>query len=1027
MISAFISSSSWALIRAKLPADVEKYYRDLFARNEIRVFYSFGPLGLKYEAYYGLEYGRCTMGIQGSLICEDNPLSYALAFYVRDMDQSSEEPWLRHLYGSDYDTLSALVQIGPKKAKSFFEVSKRIDDLAYRVGKQIKAGRSLKPSVRFLLDMDGGKAHVSMRIGFTKFYVNRKMGSFLRDYYAGQPMTIQKEHVTLPQNSFPPNIEKAFQFLYNSIAWSLYFSPNYPIVLSEEKTVQFLFLLQGEEVECNDTALMVSPAQSVALKLDEKGSLKSSLPLDIKGLRLSGSQGYVVTPERIDLYEFASSSAAELYTFYRSNNAFDPSFLAAELAKKVLPLLHESDLEIDEEFAKAHPIRRPHIDYYVSLEENNDLTFDTKFLLGEDEIDETTFAQMSSETAHRLEEFKNELERLKFPLRGQRRGEENVVLFLSTDLLALRSYANVYVSEELQKRHVASSPSVGIRAVSGEDWFSVSLYASGYSEEDLLKIYAAFTRKKKFVRLKETYVLLDHDNPSLRQLSEAFGPESIGKQLPLYQALKLPSLGGETDSAIKGLIDSVQNYGSIEIASLPKPIAKDIRGYQRTGIQFFYNLYQLGLSGILSDDMGLGKTLQSFGLFSLIEDDGPILVVSPKSLIYNWMEERNKWYPKLPAHILVGNPKERHEIYERMKKKGKAVYFVSYDTLRNDIDEVQDVEFSLVMLDEGQYISNANALKTRAVKQIKAKSRFVLTGTPIQNSLMDLWSIFDFLLPGYFPSLNHFKEIYGGLTFESDEARSRLRAKIKPFLLGRKKKDVLQELPDKENVTIALGMNDDQLKVYESYLARAKMLLQEGTGSRMNLLAALTRMRQICISPSLVLEGEFSSAKIDYLIEALTGLKQAGRKAIVFSSFVGALEMIGKACKEIGINPEFITGETSAKVRVILAERFNKPDSTIDVMLVSLKAGGTGLNLIGADTVFHLDPWWNLAAERQAEDRAHRIGQTNKVTVFKLVLKHTVEETMLELQKKKGYLIDMADEASLEGALTEEDYRFLLS
>ncbi|MDY6392477.1 MAG: C-terminal helicase domain-containing protein, partial [Bacilli bacterium] len=218
-----------------------------------------------------------------------------------------------------------------------------------------------------------------------------------------------------------------------------------------------------------------------------------------------------------------------------------------------------------------------------------------------------------------------------------------------------------------------------------------------------------------------------------------------------------------------------------------------------------------------------------------------------------------------------------------------------------------------------------------------------------------------------------------------------------------------------------------QLKVYESYLAKARLLVHEGTGARMNLLAALTRLRQICVSPSLVLEGEYSSAKVEYLLEALTGLKQSGRKAIVFSSFVSALELIGKACKNAGINPEYITGDTSAKVRVILADRFNKPDSNIDVMLVSLKAGGTGLNLIGADTVFHLDPWWNLAAERQAEDRAYRIGQTNKVTVFKLVLKNTVEETLLDLQKKKGILIDMADEASVEGALTEEDYRFLLS
>jgi len=265
------------------------------------------------------------------------------------------------------------------------------------------------------------------------------------------------------------------------------------------------------------------------------------------------------------------------------------------------------------------------------------------------------------------------------------------------------------------------------------------------------------------------------------------------------------------------------------------------------------------------------------------------------------------------------------------------------------------------------------------------------------------------------------------LSVNSEDARARLLSKIKPFLLGRKKKEVLSELPDKENITVSLAMADDQRGVYLSYLSRAREMLEEGQGKRMQMLAMMTRLRQICVSPSLFLEGDFASTKLDYLITSLLDLKSAGRKAIVFSSFVGALEEIKRRCKAVGLNPEEITGDTSARVRVILAERFNASDSAIDVMLVSLKAGGTGLNLIGADTVFHLDPWWNLAAERQAEDRAHRIGQTRKVTVFKLVIKDSIEEKVLSLQEKKGLLLDMADEASLERTLTDEDYQYLLS
>lgn len=351
---------------------------------------------------------------------------------------------------------------------------------------------------------------------------------------------------------------------------------------------------------------------------------------------------------------------------------------------------------------------------------------------------------------------------------------------------------------------------------------------------------------------------------------------------------------------------------------------------------------------------------------------------------------------------------------------------MSYDTLRNDVEEIKDTEFSLVLLDEAQYIANAKALKTKAVKELHAISRIVLTGTPVQNSLNDLWSIFDFLLPGYFPPLSRYREQFGDLEFASEEARARLLAKIKPFLLGRKKNDVLKELPDKENIDIVLPMDEKQRIVYESHLAMARQYLSE-KGGMMKALSMMTRLRQICITPSLFLEGEYTSSKISALVKALCELKESGRRAIVFSSFVTALSLIKDELEKVGLTSESITGKTSAKVRVILADRFNEDDSPIDVMLVSLKAGGTGLNLTGADTVFHLDPWWNIATERQAEDRAHRIGQKNKVTVFKFLIKDSIEEKVLALQKMKGLLIDLTDEASLEGALTEEDYKFLLS
>ena len=1028
MISAFVSKDAVSEFLKQCDFQALAYYKGLIKEGRVRVFYHFSGEQIEYVAYYQNDYAMVNITLAGKVTLMGSDFALALLIYIKEVDGSGDEEKLQSLYGNDYPTLSLYAKLGPSKAKSLLEVSDKVDTLAAKIESSNRLQASKQPSLRFIIDISSKTEFIiSLRIGFTKLYINRKMGAFLRDYYSGTPVSIQKEYVNLRPNSFPEKIEKALQFVYNRAASSYYFNTNYPIHLDVEDTVDLLFLLSGEEVDYDDVTMPILPVEKVSLKLLEDGSLESSLPFKKKGLKRVGSRAMCVTEQGIELYEFVSSSAGEVYEFFKGLKGLDASFIAEELARKVLPILGEHEIEVSPEFEAKHPILRPKIEYYVGLEDNGGLSYQTKLYIGHEEVDPHVFSSFSQETGNRYQAFIDELHELDLPANGRNKDEDAVVTFLAADLLNLKTYANVFISEELQGRKLISAPSLSLRTSSGQDWFEVKLYSSGYSEEELLQLYNAYTRKKRFVRLRNEYVMLDKGAEDFRKLSESFDPSSIGVQLPLYQALKIPYLGGEMDDHVKELIENVENYGRQQLGPLPAPIEKVIRPYQRTGIQFLYNLYQLGLSGILSDDMGLGKTLQSFGLFSLIEDDKPMLVVSPKSLIYNWMQERNKWFPKLKAYILTGTPSERKALYAKMKKGGKAVYFVSYDTLRNDLDHVLDVDFSIVLLDEGQYIANANAKKSRAVKEIKARSRFALTGTPVQNSLMDLWSIFDFLLPGYFPPLAKFKDLYGGLEFASEEARKRLLVRIKPFLLGRKKKDVLAELPDKENVVMSLAMGDDQLKVYESYLAQAREMLSREDTNKINLLSMMTRLRQICISPSLFLEGEFGSAKIDALVSMLASLKASGRRAIVFSSFVGALEMVQSKCKEAGLNSESITGETSAKVRVILAERFNKSDSNIDVMLVSLKAGGTGLNLIGADTVFHLDPWWNLAAERQAEDRAHRIGQKNKVTVFKLVVQDTIEEKVLALQEKKGLLIDLTDEASLESFLTEEDYKFLLS
>ncbi len=998
---------------------------DAFRDGSAHVYYNFNGKDIIYYGVYKDEFAQAAIHLDGTCNPLRTVLSVPLLLYVREMDEKADEATLEGRYGNDYGTLKRLVELGPKKAEAYFTAVKKVDSLARSLSTMERTATSRKPKLLFCAEMNRGWCQVFLRVGFTKLLVNRKPIQFFQAYHSKQLIQIQKEYVQLPPNSFDPQEEAAFQYIYNVGTAHSYWGANSPLQLKEEELLEMLSMLEGHSFELDKVVYAVLPRKAIELTLSENGKLVPSLDVDRKGLRRVGKWAYRLSPQGIELYSFTSEKAGEIFDFYSSLKGVDTSYLSQEIAAKILPSLTEREIHIDPKFEEKYPIYRPRIEYYVGLESQDVISIHTEYRFGPEKVSGEVFSYRSDLCQIKRQGFLDVLKAYGFPENGTLDGGDEALAFLRADLSKINEYAAVFVSEDLQAMRVVSSPSIGLHASSGQDWFSIELYSSGYTEEELIAMLSAYHKKKKYVRFDNRFILLEEGDPSLSAIADSFQDEDIGIELPLYQALKLPNLGAETDGKVKELILSLQEYGGLDVQLTPE-IQKAARPYQLQGIRFLANLYQNHLSGILSDDMGLGKTLQSFGLFHNIAEEMPILVVCPKSLIYNWLDEKKKWTPSLPAYVLDGSPAERKAIYQKMQEKKKAVYFVSYDTLRNDIKDIQDTEFSLVLLDEGQYISNAKALKTRAVKELKALSRIVLTGTPIQNSLIDLWSIFDFLLPGYFPPLRKYREQFGELEFTSEESRARLLAKVKPFVLGRKKSEVLKELPDKENIDIALPMSDEQRLVYESHLALARQYLSE-EGGMMKALAMMTRLRQICITPALFMDGNYPSSKIEELVDALIGLKKAGRKAIVFSSFVSALSLIKDELDKVDIHSESITGKTSAKVRVILADRFNEENSPIDVMLVSLKAGGTGLNLTGADTVFHLDPWWNIAAERQAEDRAHRIGQKNKVTVFKYLIKDSIEEKVLALQKMKGLLIDLTDEASLEGALTEEDYKFLLS
>ena len=396
------------------------------------------------------------------------------------------------------------------------------------------------------------------------------------------------------------------------------------------------------------------------------------------------------------------------------------------------------------------------------------------------------------------------------------------------------------------------------------------------------------------------------------------------------------------------------------------------------------------------------------------ENKKPIMVVCPSSLSLNWLAEIEKFAGNIKGLVIRGNALARKEQIKDIPNYD--VVITSYDLLKRDIEvyNESDYDFRYLIADEAQYMKNSNTQNAKAIKQIRARTKYALTGTPIENSLSELWSIFDFLMPGYLFSYKKFKENYEMPIIKNEdmERMNKLRMLIEPFVLRRTKKQVLTELPDKTVTVLNNEMEDEQQKVYLTYLAQAKLELNDVINangfenSQIQILSALTRLRQICCHPSLFLDNyKGESSKLNQCIEIIKDAISSGHKILLFSTYTSMFEIIEKSLRKEEIQYFKLTGQTKVDRRIEIVDEFNKNED-IKVFLISLKAGGTGLNLTGADMVIHYDPWWNLSAENQATDRAYRIGQKNNVQVYKLITKNSIEEKIFDLQEKKAKLID---------------------
>lgn len=615
--------------------------------------------------------------------------------------------------------------------------------------------------------------------------------------------------------------------------------------------------------------------------------------------------------------------------------------------------------------------------------------------------------------------------------------DEAIYNFLSNEIEQYMKKFEVLATEEFKQKQIKEPKmsNVGVRIEN--NLLEVDFEGLGFELSELKEIMDKYKLKKKFHRLKngefinleenETMNLLDNLQTNLDIDFKEIEKGEI--KLPVFRTMYLDRLLKNSnikninkDDNYKNIIEKVDNKNINEEIVLPEGLNANLRNYQETGFKWLKTLDAYNFGGILADDMGLGKTIQLVSvILSYVENESkavqnlkPSLVICPSSLTLNWFNEIKKFAPSLKVLLINGNVQERKTKIEKINDYN--IIISSYDILKRDIDiyKEKNYEFKYAIADEAQYIKNNNTQNFKAIKQINSETRFALTGTPIENSLSELWSIFDFVMPGYLFSYRKFKELYETpiIKNEDQSAMKKLKMLIEPFILRRIKEDVLTELPDKTITILNNEMEEEQQKIYMSYMTQVKQEIETEISvngfekSQIKILSLLMRLRQICCHPSLFIENyKGESSKLKQCIQIVKDAVESGHKILLFSGYTTMFEIIEQELKKENIKYYKLTGQTKVGDRIKLVDEFNEnPD--IKVFLISLKAGGTGLNLIGADMVIHYDPWWNLSAENQATDRTYRIGQKKNVQVYKLITKNSIEEKIYELQQKKAKLID---------------------
>ena len=931
---------------------------------------------------------------------------------------------------------------------------------------------ALQVTVNEPLKSRQSKAFVGLYAGSSKMYKVSNTKKFIQDYYNHKEIRLGKEFRYIPEEcQFEPTSAAVLAYLteiyeIQETLGKTYYSNLFnrqELVVSQNMLCKLLRLAEGlhcdiilRDKKMENMEIMCSnPKLSMELQMeDEVLSLHDMGQEPIISICEDGSilcyQGCIYLPDM----EFLANLRPFFTTLFGKKQS-ELEFRGENMGsfiEKVLPVIKKTmNIQVPEKIKDHYIVEQLQPKLYFDIDRSRQrpvLVARMIFAYGEHEVNPLQDEQKGSYILVRDREEEEQLLRLMYDKHFSVRREQFVLTkedeifqLMTEGMQDLCRQFEVFYSKEYKANSIkkVGMLSAGIRLNTDINLLEMDVDYGHIPKEELRDFFRSIKLKKKYYRLKSgAFVNLMTEDKQIDELRDllSIGEVTEDNKIAFSQTavMEVDELLPHTqritrDAGYKQLLEDLKNPDKTNW-ELPNGMEDILRPYQITGYRWLCSLAHYGMGGILADDMGLGKTLQTI-TYVLANPGTRTLIVCPTSLAYNWQDEFSKFAPQIATQIISGTPQERADLMQQ--STDVPVWITTYPLIRKDVDLYKAQIFDACFIDEAQFIKNPTSLGAKAVKAVQAKHRFALTGTPIENTLSELWSIFDFVMPGFFGRYRQFEECYEKQILRDHDSvqMQKLRRKIRPFVLRRMKKEVLTELPDKIETRRMAEMGAKQRKIYESYLARIQMELagdEENTpgGNRMQVLAALTRLRQICCHPATFASNYHGgSGKLDLLMEQLPDILEGGHSVIVFSQFTSMLSIIAHELKQRNIPFFYLAGSTSAQERKREVKEFNRGE--VKVFLISLKAGGTGLNLTGADTVIHFDPWWNPAVEDQATDRAYRIGQKKKVQVIKYVMKDSIEEKIYELQKRKKQLSDQLIQAgeSFVTQLTMEEIKEL--